>query len=235
MISKIIPWDVFSETRQIDESTIRITCGTNDVWQNDPEWNSVAWKIAKDYHSDFANLWHGALGQVHSRDFNLGNINAQAFAIVCNETLPWTWWNDPEKDWSQAVEAVKKGFDTIPDMIGNSMTSWNAVDNLRQGIQEIQWVNDFNLSMRVQEELDKFNNTINPIIRSVLIWSGVSGRTNDANVAGILQAMHESHANVHLYLDAEPIVAQVAKVIPLFPATYALQETPWYEDIRLVS
>lgn len=85
--------------------------------------------------------------------------------------------------------------------------------------------------MEIQKYIDLYNARINPIVRTVLIGTGESGRNGDADVVGILDAMQSSPANLHLYLFNQQQAAQVAQVIPLYPRVRALAAVPGYDEI----
>jgi hypothetical protein len=65
---------------------------------------------------------------------------------------------------------------------------------------------------------------VNPVSRIVLIGNGESGRMNDADVAKILLVMQNSPVNLHLYILDQALQAQVAKIIPQYPALAAMAE-----------
>lgn len=56
MIKKIISGSVFSTKLQEGEQKVFISCGTNTIGKNNPNMNSVAGQIARDYSPDFSNL-----------------------------------------------------------------------------------------------------------------------------------------------------------------------------------
>ncbi len=89
-----------------------------------------------------------------------------------------------------------------------------------------------NLPLSLQQALDTYRSKLIPIVRTVLIGTGQSGRNGNADIAGILDAMHQSSANLHLYINDQKQAAQVAQVIPLFPSVSQLAAVPGYNNIR---
>lgn len=231
MISKIIPGSVLAPERQTYEKIIRVACGVNDQWKCNPDGSSVAEQISRLYQPEFAALWEWKLWDIHKRSFEIDGVAAEAIGIVCNILDRDADWRDDSSDWAQAVPSVEQWFENIVQNISFSMTPWEPVQDLKQKLAQISMNSDvFSTATNTQKALDEFNNRINPIVRSVLIGSWRSGFNNDANVAGILQAMHSSHANIHLYLQAEEQMARVAKVVPKFPEIWAIAAVEGYDE-----
>lgn len=233
-ISRIFHGDVFTSNLQTGEDIVKIACGTNTSGWNNSQWNSVAWKIARDYIPAFENLWKANFWDVHTHTFDFHGRVANALWIVCNEQNPGTWDLDKDTNWDEAVVSLRRGFENIADIFYPT----DADDILRELQSQTRVLSESggkNLPIVLQNALDMYRAKLTPIVRTVLIGTGESGRNANADVAWILEAMHTSTANLHLYLHSQQQAAQVAQVIPLFPNITKLAAVPWYNEIRLVA
>lgn len=225
MISKIIPWDIFSPKLQPWEDRVFIAAWTNTLWINDSNWNSVAsqiWRI----NPDFYTLWRWKIWDIHVRDFWFWDRVATALWIVCNENT--NLWNS-----DILIRWLSFWFDkileiTLPRLIDKK----KAIQDLKSNLNfEVFTFDDTLISYRVKTHLDEYNAKICPIIRTTLIWNWESWTFPINQVAEVVRIIYKSWLNFHLYLSTLEQQKIVSEIIPLIPTIRPLAWVEWYNEI----
>jgi len=207
MITKIIPWDVFSPVLQPGESRdypIDIIAGTNQVWVNT---RGVIHEVGTRYNQIFLNLLKEShdssvpLGHVFSAEWMIDAQRANFHAIAVNKREEAGW----PQDWSQLLESLGTGLEylylnqnTYEDntVFDDSHFVDRELQDLIARIQPKEWVD---YAAQVSSLVNHYIELTRRKFRVVLI-GGADGLKNHANLVDTIEALEASRLILHLYL-----------------------------------
>lgn len=221
MITKIIPWDVFSTKLQPWENEgkpINLICWTNQTWVNK---SGVAHDIGNRFNASFLNLladsevplWH-----VFSWEWMIEQQSAMFHAIAVNRK------SGDKQDWSELLGHLTTGFNQIhlQHSLRNGLEAGDDLGSIDRSLRdEIAGLDmreggdhALKIARTVQAHIAKTRHSF----RVVLI-GGCDWLKHEANLQDTLEAMESSDLLLHLYLWYDPAQVQaVQKVVPLIPA-----------------